>query len=550
MASWVCWGRRHTHKKPSLVPTPYLSAPTPASPDPSATTVSFLAISRSVSHPPTATPSTITTGTTASAQLLPGSRTVDERSQPEGSTHRQESGDPSRIERVLTAAQLESWREKRKGRSVRFRSIPPDVIEGDPFANDALGRRGQIEALTRLICRLEGPCVLALDGTWGSGKTVFLEMWASVLRGEDYDVVQFNAWDTDFSDDPLMALQAEMTSALKSKPNYQGLLKAGATVVSSVAGLVWPVPDPMKTLEEFKEQMATSTTRRIEQYRTAREDITKFRQALTRTIGPEGRLVICVDELDRCRPDYAIRFLEATKHVFEVDGVTFLLAVNFSELANSVRTLYGTDFDGEQYLRRFVDHILYLQTDRTRYLQHLVESTGLDRLDNPYFSVSEYLDTFIFKVPNISLRDLEHAITHLGLVLNALHPMSRDTAMSMMILRIVVPDTYRQLITGAISDADALQALNRRINRSDKWWQEDMDTYSLSNRRVNVLFENTLICLDRYTTGAGDTASPLMEKRQSEMADEESGPNYPSQVVSRLTQAEGPEGIGTALHRL
>ncbi len=132
--------------------------------------------------------------------------------------------------------------------------------------------------------------------------------------------------------------------------------------------------------------------------------------------------VVCVDELDRCRPDYAIGFLETTKHIFEVEGVIFLLAVNFSELANSVSALYGTEFDAQQYLRRFVDHVLHLQTDRSSYLEHLIKSTGFDRRRNqPYVAVSDYLETFILKVPDMSLRDLEQAIHHLGLVLNSLH---------------------------------------------------------------------------------------------------------------------------------
>ena len=216
----------------------------------------------------------------------------------------------------------------------------------------------------------------------GRAKTVFLKMWASVLKGKDFEVVEFNAWDTDFSDDPLMALQAELDTTLESKPNYQALLRAGATVVSSLASHYLPIPDVMQSYEDLREQMETSTKLRLDRYRAAREDIKQFREALTKTIGPDGRLVVCVDELDRCRPDYAIRFLEATKHIFEVEGVIFLLAVNLSELSNSVRALYGSEFDAQQYLRRFVDHVLYLQTDRSRYLDHLIESTGFDRQTN------------------------------------------------------------------------------------------------------------------------------------------------------------------------
>ena len=419
---------------------------------------------------------------------------------------------------------------------MRFRSTPPDVPEDDPFANDTLGRKEQIEALTRLVDSIEGPCVLALDGAWGSGKTVFLQMWASVLRGKDYEVVEFNAWDTDFSDDPLMALQAELDATLKSKPNYQALIKAGATVVSSLASHYLPIPDVMQSYEDFREHMETSTKLRLDRYRAAREDIKQFREALTQTIGPDGRLVVCVDELDRCRPDYAIRFLEATKHIFEVEGVIFLLAVNLSELSNSVRALYGAEFDAQQYLRRFVDHVLHLQTDRRRYLEHLSKSTGFDRHNYPYVAVSDYLETFVLRVPDMSLRDLEQAIHHLDLVLNSLHKTLWETALSMMVFRIVVPDTYRQFTSGAITDDEALKALNKRINRSDDWWKNEPET---SSSRVSTTLETTLICWERCISESAETPSPLWEKRKSEMPKDGTETNYASEVVLPLERRTG-----------
>ena len=431
---------------------------------------------------------------------------------------------------------------------MRFRSSPLDVPEDNPFANDALGREDQIEALTRLVSNIEGPCVLALDGAWGSGKTVFLKMWANVLRREGFEVVEFNAWDTDFSDDPLMALQAELGSTLKRKPNYRAVAKAGVAVVSSLASLFGPFPDVMQSFEDFQKQMKTSTQLRLEGYQAARADIEHFKAVLTETIASDGRLVVCVDELDRCRPDYAIRFLEATKHIFEVEGVTFLLAVNLSELANSVKALYGGDFDAHQYLRRFLDHVLYLQTDRTRYLDHLINSTGFHRYTNqPYVAVSDFLETFVLTVPHMSLRDLEQAIHHLRLVLNSLHRDVWDVALSMMIFRIVVPDTYRQFTNGAISDWEALKHLNDRINRSHDWWQNTPEPHHISY--VDVALENTLIGWGFQVRGSEETPSPLLEQRKSEMPTDQSGNNHAFEVVSRMEGLRYP-GVRMQMDRI
>ena len=71
--------------------------------------------------------------------------------------------------------------------------------------------------------------------------------------------------------------------------------------------------------------------------------------------GVPWRIVVMIDELDRCRPDYAVRFLETVKHIFEVDHVAFVIAMNREQLVESVRDVYGAGFDAENYLERFGD---------------------------------------------------------------------------------------------------------------------------------------------------------------------------------------------------
>ena len=97
-----------------------------------------------------------------------------------------------------------------------FRVQPPpiDIPEDDPFSNDLLDRRESAEVLTHLLASIEGPCVLAVDAAWGNGKTTFLGMWSQHLRNEGFPVVGFNAWETDFSEDPFIALSTELTEGL------------------------------------------------------------------------------------------------------------------------------------------------------------------------------------------------------------------------------------------------------------------------------------------------------------------------------------------------
>ena len=94
---------------------------------------------------------------------------------------------------------------------IRIQPREIDVPEGKPFKNDLLARKRPVEILTRLFGSIEGPCALALDATWGNGKTTFLEMWSQRLHAQ---VVEFNARETNFCGAPLVALSTALRKGL------------------------------------------------------------------------------------------------------------------------------------------------------------------------------------------------------------------------------------------------------------------------------------------------------------------------------------------------
>lgn len=66
-------------------------------------------------------------------------------------------------------------------------------------------------------------------------------------------------------------------------------------------------------------------------------------------------MIVIVDELDRCRPTYAVELLEIVKHLFNVPGIVFVLGVDRGQLASSAAKVFGTGVDADGYLRRFID---------------------------------------------------------------------------------------------------------------------------------------------------------------------------------------------------
>lgn len=89
-----------------------------------------------------------------------------------------------------------------------------EVPSEEPFRFDALKREPSVEAVSSLISELSGPFVLAIDSPWGTGKTTFVRMLKSVLEKKEHPCLYFNAWETDFSTDPLVAFLGEISTLL------------------------------------------------------------------------------------------------------------------------------------------------------------------------------------------------------------------------------------------------------------------------------------------------------------------------------------------------
>ena len=375
--------------------------------------------------------------------------------------------------------------------SIRIQPKGPEIPAADPFKNDKLSREEPVAVLTNIICSVTGPCVMSVDAPWGAGKTTFLRMWEQHLRNQEVPVVSFNAWDTDFSGDPFIALSEEISAELeqfKSKSDeiaskINRVYAVGKEVIKrSIPGLIRlgtsGIVDINPIVEEFSKaalsQMGEPGDDRSSSYREAKESLGNFRSALEDMATSlaetnSGRpLVVVIDELDRCRPSYAVELLEAAKHLFAVDHVVFVLAVNRDQLAHSIRALYGVEFDALGYLRRFFEIDFNLpQADREPFIDSMLDASGV----TAYFSSKsgiqlerqlQPLFARFFANPEISLRTVGQAIHHLGLTLASLRPGREPYGLESvvaMILRTSDYGLYNKFARGEVSDADVIDRL-------------------------------------------------------------------------------------------
>ena len=208
--------------------------------------------------------------------------------------------------------------------------------------------------------------VLGLNAKYGAGKTTFLKMWQRQLEVGGHTVIYINAWETDFDDEPLVPIISSLLDGVKKgkglkklKTALRGTLGTVALASNNLLGhatginvnkIMQEVDADLKTtnIQAIGEELYKEYSFKQKAYSTLKSELSAYVENID-----EKPLTIFVDELDRVRPDYAVKFLEAIKHIFSLQGVCFVLAVDREQLNAAVVQLYG-DIDFENYYRRFI----------------------------------------------------------------------------------------------------------------------------------------------------------------------------------------------------
>ena len=274
---------------------------------------------------------------------------------------------------------------------------------------------------------------MALDAPWGLGKTFFISRWAEQLRASNHAAVVFDAWLNDTSETAVVSFMAELRAGLKptidalrldtaagiaikekSKNLASKLRRAtwstakvvGTGVLKKATGIalqdivgaitdadesnadVEPSTDALpekqiieKGLDDFFERSLQSHAEKMRAVADFRQSLQELLTDLREVNAITGPLYVFIDELDRCRPSYAINLLEGIKHLFSVHGVVFIVSTNLDQLSKAMGGVYGPSFDGFLYLKRFFDFEYELpEPTRVNFIESQVINTGLAKL--------------------------------------------------------------------------------------------------------------------------------------------------------------------------
>lgn len=319
------------------------------------------------------------------------------------------------------------------------------IPEGNPFENCKLNRKQYAEVLTSIVSTYADGFVLAINNEWGTGKTTFVEMWQKHLENKDnkFQTIYFNAWENDFDNNPLVAIMAELKSLTKSNDTtFDSVLKKGAILTKSIAPELLKAlltkytgldKTSLETIKNSAEGITEILKNEIEDYTNKKKTIVEFREELAKFVKKNNKakpLVFIIDELDRCRPDYAVEVLEQMKHFFTVPGIVFVLSIDKNHLASSIKGFYGSEhINTDEYLRRFIDLEYSIPQPKTEdFIDYLYDYYSFD----DFFSSKErqeYRDLQrdskafllmtknLLKKSNSTLRQQEKLFAHTRLVL-------------------------------------------------------------------------------------------------------------------------------------
>lgn len=290
--------------------------------------------------------------------------------------------------------------------------------------------------------------VIALDSGWGTGKSFFIELLKKdIEENEDnIKVVKYNAWENDYCDNafnPLFydILNNNIFDSTTDKKNIEALgaavksiIKAfGKDVISKTIGLDNTTEAVINTLADIK-NFLTKNLPEIEELNSQRESFENFKKLLKSTSSwlsdNDKRLVVIIDELDRCKPTFAIQTLEIVKHIFDIENLTFIFAIDIHQLSHSIECVYGQGIDSTGYLCRFFDYIAKLPTsDITSYIQNTIANidsipkmqTTSYKNRKKYCDFSEDISMFFIELYDafeLSLRDLDTIIQSYKIMLD------------------------------------------------------------------------------------------------------------------------------------
>lgn len=259
----------------------------------------------------------------------------------------------------------------------------------EAFKKDSVNRVNYVFSLYEMLNQTPFEVSsISIEGQWGSGKTFFIGMLRLLILAHtdnselneknrkylqakyknynkngvsknNFFPIYFDAWKNDLMPSPVLSLVYSMCKQAglekKLSPDTEKTIKsifvAATKITLKTVSFIPGIPDASDLVDPICELFGTDS--RFVPVIDTEELENDIKSLISTIVDIKGELVIFIDELDRCKPTYAIQLLETIKHYFDTPQILFVFSVNIEELQHSIKCVYGQGFDATRYLDRF-----------------------------------------------------------------------------------------------------------------------------------------------------------------------------------------------------
>ena len=365
--------------------------------------------------------------------------------------------------------------------------------------NDFINRNKFINSLGKLLLNLDQGAIISLDGKWGSGKTVFLkELEYLVENGQDckykniektiieqlrkeYMIFYYNAWENDSNDNAMLSLIYSLikgTNLEEEKAKYGATVRLVNTVLKYLSTGVLDIKNDV-----FGPQWEKKTI--IEPVKALEEINDKFKAFITELlVENKNKILIIVDEIDRCKPTYAVDLLENIKHFYDDDRIVFIVGTNNRALSACISKVYGEKYDSDLYLDKFFDYNLELP-------DNYIESYLLATLEGKATSMSSSKQAVIeiSKVYNMTMRETNRYLKAFSMIESETHEITDYIELTinnifipiLLYLKICNKKDYYSFIEGKLDIGEIVEKLLTSI------YFQDVGEKILKRKRTGII---------------------------------------------------------------
>lgn len=270
---------------------------------------------------------------------------------------------------------------------------------------------------------------IGLYGEYGSGKSYFLNSFREFIENKEiqeqedfkmnneFKIININAWKDDFLHEPILSIGLSIMEEIKkdfekneriekkinnkikdiwniTKSFGKNILpfaaKTGINIIldklhcdkNELKELIGTTLEP-DFLDKLNKYNTEELYKNYSNYKNQIENVKDGLKEYIKELGENKKLLIIIDELDRCRPDYAIEFLESINHIFSVKDLIFLFAIDNKSLKSAFSVVYGNELNFDGYIKKFIDVIFKLDAnleiiDKNKYINNKIRQYNID----------------------------------------------------------------------------------------------------------------------------------------------------------------------------